>query len=204
MGFNRNIIIQDDIKRLMNPDQKNPVTLTANPPSGIVPTQVSARAATVPVGAAAGAAPPGTSPGGGGGGVGAGQTPGGVAVPTEDDYLTKLVKYVPIEVLAAYLFMATVIDSNVTGKHDQAIWLGALLIGILALTIPYDLQVLNIVRWEQIAMSVVGLAVYVFALGGWFATTTWYHQWYASILVPVFGLLVAVLRLKPLPEDPNG
>jgi hypothetical protein len=204
MGFNRNIIIQDDMKRLMDPDQKNPVTLTANPPSGIVPTRMSARTAAVPVGAAVGAAAPGTSPAAGGGDGGAGQAPGGVAVPTEDDYLTKLVKYVPIEVLAAYLFMATVINSNVTGKHDQAIWLGALLIGILVITIPYNLQVLNVVRWEQIAMSVVGLAVYVFALGGWFATTTWYHQWYASILVPVFGLLVAILKLKPLPEDPNG
>ena len=205
MGVNRNIIIEDDMKRLMNPDQKNPVTLTANPPSGIVPTRVSARAAAVPVGAAVGVAGPGTSPAVGGDSDGkAGQAPGGMAVPTKDDYLTKLVKYVPIEVLAAYLFMATVINSNVTGKHDQAIWLGSLLIGILVLTIPYNLQVLNIVRWEQIAMSVVGLAVYVFALGGWFATTTWYHQWYASILVPVFGLLVAIFKLKPLPEDPNG
>jgi hypothetical protein len=34
MGFNRNIIIQADINRLMNPGQNNPKTLTANPPSG--------------------------------------------------------------------------------------------------------------------------------------------------------------------------
>jgi hypothetical protein len=126
---------------------------------------------------------------------------GGIAISSEDDYLTKVVKYVPVEVLAAYLFMAGVINSNVTGRHDRAMWLGGLLIGTLVLTIPYGLRVLNIVRWQQVAISVVGIAVYVFALGGWFATTTWYHQWYASIVVPVFGLLIAVLKLPALPAS---
>jgi len=135
--------------------------------------------------------------------AGARPEPGRVTVPSEDDYLTKVVKYVPVEVLAAYLLMAGVIDSNVSGKHDHAMWLGGLLIGTLALTIPYDIRVLSIVRWQQVAISVVGIVVYVFALGGWFATTTWYHQWYASIVVPVFGLLIAVFRLPPLPANSN-
>jgi hypothetical protein len=197
MRFNRNIIIQADIDRLMDPTKKNPKTLTASPPSGFVPALVPADAAR------AGAAPPGAAPVGEGGGAGA-APPGGVSVPSADDYLTKVVKYVPVEVLAAYLFMAGVIDSNVTNKHDHAIWLGGLLIGVLVLTIPYDLQVLNVVRWTQIAASIVGIAVYVFALGGWFATTTWYHQWYASIVVPIFLLVIAILRLPPLPADPSG
>lgn len=196
MRFNRNIIIQADIDKLLDPNSRNPKSLTANPPSGSIPTLAPA------VAALAGAAPPGGAAAGGGGTAPA--AAGGVAVPSEDDYLTKVVKYVPVEVLAAYLFMAGVIDSNVTNKHDHAIWLGGLLIGILLLTIPYDLRVLNIVRWSQVAMSIVGIAVYVFAVGGWFATTTWYHQWYASILVPIFGLVIAILKLPALPEDPNG
>jgi hypothetical protein len=195
MVFNRNIIIQEDIKRLMDPGLSNPKTLTANPPSGFVPASAPA-GAPVAVGAAAG-------PAVGGGGAGP-AAPGGVTVPSEDDYLTKVVKYVPVEILATYLLMAGVVDSNVTSKHDHAIWLGSLLAGILLLTIPYDLQVLKIVRWSQIAMSLVALAVYVFALGGWFATTSWYHQWYASIVVPVFALLIAILKLPALPPDPNG
>ncbi len=103
--------------------------------------------------------------------------------------------------LGAYLFMAGVIDSNVTNSHDHAVWLGGLLIGVLVLTVPYDRVVLKVVRPAQIAMSVVGLAAYVFALGGWFATTTWYHQWYASIVVPVFAFVVAILKLAPLPAE---
>ncbi|MGH3848142.1 MAG: hypothetical protein ACRDRT_00250, partial [Pseudonocardiaceae bacterium] len=127
------------------------------------------------------------------------QGAGGVSVPTEDDYLTKLLKYVPLEVVGAYLFLEGVVESNVTKPHDRALWLGGILIGILAVTIPYDIRVLNVVRFTQIAMSIVGLGVYIFALGGWFATTTWYQHWYASIALPVFALAVAIVKLKPLP-----
>jgi hypothetical protein len=195
MRFNRNIIIGADTDRLMDPASADPKTLTAAPPSGYVPAlalaQLAQRGAAPASHALAAIA-------------GAGPAPGGVAIPSEDDYLTKVVKYVPVEVFAAYLFMAGVIDSNVAGKHDHAMWLGGLLVGILVLTIPYDLRVLSIVRWQQVTMSVVGIAVYVFALGGWFATTTWYHQWYASIVVPIFGLLIAVLRLPPLPANSSA
>src|SRR5580704_17279462 len=216
MGFNRNIIIQADVDRYLDPGKRNPKTLTANPPGGFVPALAPAQPAQVgaapadgaaPAGGAAvagGAAPAGAAAVAAGGAVAAtsaaATAPGGVAVPSEDDYLTRVVKYIPPEVLAAYLFMAGVIDSNVTGRHDHAIWLGGLLVGILVLTIPYDLRVLKIVRWSQIAMSVLGIAVHVFAVGGWFATTTWYHQWYASIVVPLFGLVIAILKLPPLPE----
>jgi hypothetical protein len=195
MGFNRNIIIQADVDRYMDPGRRNPKTLTASPPSGMVPALApahTAQAGAAPAGGVVAAAPAAIT------------APGGVAVPSEDDYLTKVVKYIPPEVLAAYLFMAGVIDSNVTDKHDHAIWLGSLLVGVLVLTIPYDLRVLKIVRWSQIGMSVLGIVVYVFAVGGWFATTTWYHQWYASIVVPLFGLVIAILKLPPLPEDPNA
>jgi hypothetical protein len=191
MGFNRNIIIQDDIKNWLDPSTQSPKTLAANPPA-FAPALLLAAATPVgaaPVGAVAALA------------AAAPAAPGGVTIPTQDDYLTKLLKYVPIEVLGAYLFMAGVIDSNVTNSHDHAVWLGGLLIGVLVLTIPYDRVVLKVVRATQIAMSVVGLAVYVFAVGGWFATTTWYHQWYASIVVPVFALVAAILKLAPLPAE---
>lgn len=208
MRFNRNVIIQDDIDNYLDPTKPNPRTLTANPPGGFVPAlapaaavpAVAAPAAEAPAG---GAVPAAVSAAAGGGAQPVAAA--GVVVPSEDDYLTKIVKYIPVEVLAAYLFMAGVIDSNITNRHDHAIWLGCLLIGVLILTIPYDFRVLNVVRWQQVAVSVVGIAVYVFAVGGWFATTTWYHQWYASIVVPVFGLLIAILKLPPLPpEKANG
>jgi hypothetical protein len=129
--------------------------------------------------------------------------PGGVVVPTEDDYITKLLKYIPIEILGAYLFMQTVVNSNVTTKHAHAVWLLCLLIGAGILTFAYDRWVLSIIRLTQCLMSVLAFAVYVFAMGGWFATTGWYHQWYASIAVPTFVVLVGIIPVKPLPT-PNS
>jgi hypothetical protein len=129
--------------------------------------------------------------------------PGGVVVPTEDDYITKLLKYIPIEILGAYLFMQTVVNSNVTTKNAHAIWLLCLLIGAGILTFAYDRWVLSIVRVTQQLMSVLAFVVYVFAMGGWFATTGWYHQWYASIAVPTFVVLVGIIPVKPLPT-PNS
>jgi hypothetical protein len=133
--------------------------------------------------------------------AGAPTGPGGVPIPTEDDYLTKLVKYVPIEVVGAYLFIAGVIDGNVTKPGDLAAWLGYTLIGFGLLVALYDWRVLQVARPLQIVVSVIGFGVYVFSLGGWFATTTWYHSWYAAIALPLFALLVAIV---PIPALPTG
>lgn len=183
--FNRNIITQADANTLAAATTPGalPKSLAERPPAGFTALVATATGGTAPTPATAAA----------------GAAPGGITPPTEDDYLTKLLKYVPLEVVGAYLFLAGVIDSNVTQPHDHAWWLGGLLVGVLVLTIPYDIRVLGVVRAKQIAISVVGLAVYIFAVGGWFATTTWYHQWYASIALPIFGLGVAIVKLKPLP-----
>lgn len=188
-SMNRNIITKADVHKFrtaLTPEAL-PKTFDTNPPAGVLPT----------FGPTADAA---RGPHGDDGQPQTATAPGGVTVPSEDDYLTKLVKYVPLEVLGAYLLMQGVVTSNVSKKHDLAIWLGVLLVGFLVITIIYDRMVLNVVRKAQIAISVIGLAVYVFSLGGWFATTTWYQQWYASIALPLFGLLVAIMRLGGLPS----
>lgn len=134
-------------------------------------------------------------------GTGGAQAQAKPKTPTQDDFLTKLLKYVPPEMLGIYLFIAGIVNTNVPKPREHAIWLLILLLVLAALIIPYDLIVLDIARISQIAMSVLGFGVYVFSLGGWFATTTWYHEWYASIALPLFTLLVAFLKLKPLPKD---
>ena len=170
--FNRNIITRDDAARVaaVATPAALPAALAASPPSGSAPA------------------------------LNADPARGGVAVPTEDDYLTKLVKYVPMEVLGAYLLIEGVINSNVTKPRDHALWLGGVLLGTLLVAIPYDFRVLGVARGSQVGVSLLGLTIYVFSVGGWFATTTWYHQWYATIALPAFALLVAIIKLKPLPS----
>ena len=186
-AFNRNIITNADIERLFNATDRSqvPKTLSAAPPAGAIPAvAASGPSADGPVEATV-AAPAG---------------PSAVVVPSGDDYSTKLVKYVPPELVGAYVFLSATIGTNAAAK-DRSWWLGGLLVAMLVLTAVYDWRVLNIVRASQIVMSVIGLAVYVFAVGGWFATTTWYQPWHGSIALVLFGLLVAVIRLKPLPTE---
>lgn len=119
---------------------------------------------------------------------------------TADDYLTKVLKYVPPEVVGLYLFVDNLIRTNVPDKSAST-WQLFLLIAMLFIAGTYVWRVLKIVRPAQIVISVVGLAVYAFALGGWFATMTWYNSWYSSIALGVFALLVKFVQLPPLPAS---
>lgn len=133
----------------------------------------------------------------------AGATPptGGATppVPTADTFLTKLLKFVPLEVLGTYLFIAGILDSNVESPSGRSWALGVLLLVTLVVSVPYNVRVLGVARWEQAAMSVAGLTVYVMSIGGWFATTSWYEPYFGTIALAVFGLAVSVLQLRPLP-----
>ena len=192
-AFNRNVITVHDVENPRNAvlgTSGVPKTLDVSPPAG-------APAVAAVAGGAPPAGPPAPPPPAGA--AAAPPAPGGITVPSADDYLTKLLKFVPLEVLGAYLFLQGVVIGNVAKGSDLSWWLGALLVGVVVLSIPYDRSVLNVVRWPQIAVGCLGLVVYVFSLGGWFATTTWYHQWYGSIALPIFALLVAIIKLPALP-----
>jgi len=188
--MNRNIITEADVQRVQQ--GAPPAALVREPPAW------TDAVAPVAPGGAGGQPPPGT--------VarlavaaGAPTGPGGVPIPTADDYLTKLIKYIPIEVLGGYLFFAGVVNSNVSGSHDLAAWLGYGLAAFAAIAVLYSWRVLKIVRVSQIVIGVIALGAYVFATGGWFAT--WYHSWYASIVLPFFALLVAIIPVPPLPQQ---
>jgi hypothetical protein len=176
--FNRNIITDVDIQNLLAPDKGTPRTLDSAPPAAPAPAPSAAPAA-----GAAGAA-------------------GGVKVPAADDYLTKLLKYVPIEVLGAYLFVEGLIATNVEeGSVELQKWLFWTLVAAIILTTIYARAALNVVRVSQIAMGGIGIAVYVFATGGWFATTSWYEDWFSGIALVLFAILVAVIKLPALPTE---
>lgn len=183
--MNRNVVTAADVRNLQS--GLIPSALSVAPPSwtdAVAPAPVG----TTGPGVAARVAVLAGAPTG----------PGGVPIPTEDDYLTKLIKFVPLEVLGAYLAIAGTITSNVSNKSDLAAWLGYTVIGFVIITALYDWRVLKIARITQIVVSVVGFGVYVFSIGGWFGTTSWYHAWYAAIALPLFGLVAAIVPLKPL------
>jgi len=100
------------------------------------------------------------------------------------------------------LFLSTLITQNEpAGSTARSGWLLTLLILMIVAGCAYAHFALNVVRRPQIAMTAIGTAVYIFAIGGWFSTTTWYHPWYGTALLPFFALAVGMLRLPPLPTE---
>lgn len=130
-----------------------------------------------------------------------GATPVG-AQRTADDYWAKLAKYVPVEIISAYLLIDGLIRSSTLG--DTARWwllLGVLLAGIVG-TWFFARRVLGVVRPSQTSMSCVGFVVWALAMGGWFALQPWYGPWMGTGAVIVFGVLVQIVKVPPLPNPP--
>jgi hypothetical protein len=120
--------------------------------------------------------------------------------PTPDDYFTRLLKYVPVEIIGGYLIIAGVLESAYPSWGDaRRVWLGALLVAGAVGSFFYAQRVNHVRRYTQLAMTSVAFTIWVFASGGVFAGAGWWHPWMGTIAVVVFGLLVRIVGLGPLP-----
>ena len=126
----------------------------------------------------------------------------GTAQLSADDYLTRLAKYVPVEMISAYLVIQGLIETAYkVGTPTRAYALGALLVVTAIVTWFFCARVLKVQRKLQLAMAVLAFAIWVLAIGGWFATTSWWQAWFGTAAVVFFGVLVRVINLPALPAD---
>jgi len=130
--------------------------------------------------------------------------PGGAAQLNADDYFTRLAKYVPVEMVSAYLVVQGLVETAYkTGTPTRAYALGALLVVTAIATWFFCARVLKVRRPLQLAMAVLALAIWVLATGGWFATTSWWQAWFGTAAVVLYGVLVRIINLPALPADTN-
>lgn len=110
-----------------------------------------------------------------------------------DEYLERLVKYVPAEMISLYVAVrgAAVDYSGVGGD-----W--ALFFGLCLLTPLYVARVTREAgkppAWKQIVVGTAAFAIWVFAIGGPFESAEWYSATLAGILLPLatFGFATVV------------
>jgi len=116
-----------------------------------------------------------------------------------DDFLTQLVKFIPVEILGFYTLVASIVSANTDGDEARGWWLLGLFAGSVALAPLYMWRIAKVVRPAQNVAGAVAMAVYVFTVGGWFSTLSWYQPWYGAVAVAMAVIMLALFDLKPLP-----
>ncbi len=108
-----------------------------------------------------------------------------------DDYKTRLLKYIPGEVVALYIFLEGIVKSAADVPH--AIYWVIFCVGALG-TYLYLLRVAKVEKQVQLIISVVAFCVWAFALGGPFAQLAWYKPVYGALLLPIYTFFVPMIE----------
>jgi hypothetical protein len=115
--------------------------------------------------------------------------------PTADTYQDRLLKLIPAEVIATYIFLDGVLrlaPANVPVPMLRWFVFVVLLFG----TWFYLSRVENVTKKHQLAISTIAFALWVFYLGGPFASFRWYSPIYGAILLPLYTFGVAIDQKK--------
>lgn len=115
-----------------------------------------------------------------------------------DSYFEKLIKYIPADIVAAYVAIAGILQEN----GNQPLWLTwgvfATLLGLTPLYIcfikthPKGITSAKCFHWVT---SCLAFTIWVFALGGPFAATfDWYRPYFGSVALILTTLLLPALE----------
>lgn len=152
----------------------------------ITPADVEALRARAPA-----ATPPERSPATGpddavGAGVEAGTARSANAGPTADTWYERLLKYIPAESVALYLALEGIVRTPTLPERALQVWLAVVLAVCLLFTWLYLRRASEVApTTTQLLVSSGALVVYVFALGGFFATLGFWEPWQGTLLLVV-------------------
>jgi len=121
--------------------------------------------------------------------------------PTIDTYTDKLLKLIPAESVALYLTLQGIILSGAAESTNLDTWLWFILIVGLIGTALYQWRILKIVKVAQLTVSTAAFGVWVFALGGAFATLSWYEPFIGSLVLVIFTFFAPLINPDVLSTD---
>ncbi|HEX4309900.1 MAG TPA: hypothetical protein VHZ25_07715 [Acidobacteriaceae bacterium] len=118
-----------------------------------------------------------------------------------DDYLDRLVKYIPAEIIALYLGASNVVPHSGRKNEVIALWVIAVLTTICTpiymryATKDWKTQP---TLWSQVIISSIAFPIWVFAMGGPFEATwpNWYpnNKWIAAIVISFATFLAGIYQ----------
>lgn len=108
---------------------------------------------------------------------------------TQDEYLDRLLKLIPGETVAAYLFVAGVIQTALkTQPSALGLWMWVVF-GVIGIGNFFYWKRAKVTDPTQYVLLTVAYIVWVFTIGGPFATTSWYQPFMGSVVLGLFTFL---------------
>lgn len=115
-----------------------------------------------------------------------------------DTYSDKLLKNIPAEIVAAWVAASNFIHSTTDIPRNKILWI-AFILGII-LTIFWTKKQTDMKglpsAWTQIIIATGSFIVWIFALGGPFASLDFYRPLYGSLLLILYTLVVPLINPK--------
>lgn len=110
-----------------------------------------------------------------------------------DGYVDKIIKLIPGEVVALYITLAGILAA---GGMSSSTMIWVIFFVCLIGTPLYLNRISHVGNTVQIGISTVAYIVWVFALGGPFATLSWYLPIYGALLLPIFTFFAPMVFEK--------
>jgi len=120
--------------------------------------------------------------------------------PRVDSYTDILLKYMPAESVALCLTLQGIVLSSVEGPPlNTWLWF-AFGIGIIG-TPLYLWRIQQVSKIAQLAVSATAFGVWVFELGGAFASLSWYKPFLGSMMLVIFTFFVPLISPDMLSSE---
>ena len=115
--------------------------------------------------------------------------------PGVDGYFDKLIKYIPSDIVAAWVAVSGMVKSATDINAPVVMWI-SLVIGV-GLTALWTWKQTNVTgsspAAKQIAISTVAFVVWAIALGPPFDSIGFYHPLYGALILVAYTLFVGLL-----------
>ena len=115
-----------------------------------------------------------------------------------DSYMSRLLKYIPSEIVMAYIsidgVLRTCYNPNLWAERQmltRVLWIVAAILTVL--TPLWLWRVMRVRRFTQLLVSTISVPVWLFALGGPFSMLPWYRPALGAVALPIYTLILPII-----------
>lgn len=110
----------------------------------------------------------------------------------KDDIKDRIIKYIPGEVVAMYIFLTGIANQLPSETKPLILWI--ILIVLTLGTWLYLERIEKVKKTDQLIITTISFVVWVFALGGPFVYLDWYFPAYGQLLLGLYTFFVGIIE----------